>query len=507
MDRTCNRILRLLRTGTTIRQISRELNVSRYMVSKVISAHHLSRPKQGSSLDEYEGTIRELLAVCPALPVKRVHEHLKKIGFSGSNTIVAERVRRITCPTTSPDKKHRRIFTEEKLKLWLFDLLMSKGMAATIPDKVRSIANIDRILDKARNGSKSERKRALAILARSIGFSERTTAKCLNVSRYFVNDAYCANNRDDANGPFNAPRRRPRRSEIRRLVSKSLVEILHHQPKAYGINRTSWTHQSLADAYELEHGQKISSNTVRTHLKVAGYRWKKSRRVLTSPDPEYREKVELLLRSLQSLRTDEVLFFVDELGPLQVKRYGGRSYSTKKEARTHPQKQSSKGSITLYGALSATTNQVTWLYGDAKDTTAMIDLAEILFNQYQDKSRIFITWDAASWHRSNQLIEWVDDLNATSRASKAGPVVELLPLPHCAQFLNVIESVFSGMKRAVVHNSDYQSVGEMKTAISRHFQERNLYFTDNPNRAGKRIWEIDFFDDFDNLRSGLYRQY
>jgi hypothetical protein len=257
----------------------------------------------------------------------------------------------------------------------------------------------------------------------------------------------------------------------------------------------------------MDHGQKISSSTVRTHLKVAGYRWKKSRRVLTSPDPEYREKVELLLRSLQSLRTDEVLFFVDELGPLQVKRYGGRSYSTKKEARTHPQKQSSKGSITLYGALSATTNQVTWLYGDAKDTAAMIDLAEILFNQYHDKSRMFITWDAASWHRSNQLIAWVDDLNATSCAAKDGPVVELLPLPHCAQFLNVIESVFSGMKRAVIHNSDYPSVGEMKTAISRHFHERNLFFKDNPNRAGKRIWEIDFFDDYDNLRSGMYRQY
>ena len=154
----------------------------------------------------------------------------------------------------------------------------------------------------------------------------------------------------------------------------------------------------------------------------------------------------------------------------------------------------------MYGALSATTNQVTWLYGDAKDTAAMIELVELLLNQYHGKSKIFITWDAASWHRSNQLIEWVDGVDAQYSATTAGPVVELLPLPHRAQFLNVIESVFSGMKRAVIHNSDYPSGREMKTAISRHFRERNDFFKDNPKRAGKRIWEIDFFEDYNNLR-------
>lgn len=34
------------------------------------------------------------------------------------------------------------------------------------------------------------------------------------------------------------------------------------------------------------------------------------------------------------------------------------------------------------------------------------------------------------------------------------------PLPKRAQFLNVIESVFSGMARAVIQNSDYASVDE-----------------------------------------------
>jgi len=67
-------------------------------------------------------------------------------------------------------------------------------------------------------------------------------------------------------------------------------------------------------------------------------------------------------------------------------------------------------------------------------------------------------------------------------------MVKLAPLPSCAQFLNVIESVFSGMARAVIHNSNYESVEECKAAIDRHFAERNEYFKRNPKRAGNKIW-------------------
>jgi hypothetical protein len=48
--------------------------------------------------------------------------------------------------------------------------------------------------------------------------------------------------------------------------------------------------------------------------------------------------------------------------------------------------------------------------------------------------------------------------------------------PHAiagAQFLNVIESVLSGMARAIIHNSDYGSVGDAQAAMTRYFEERN----------------------------------
>jgi transposase len=304
-----------------------------------------------------------------------------------------------------------------------------------------------------------------------------------------------------------AKHKKAMRSEAVRPATKALIEILHHKPHVYGINRSNWSYQSLADAYEKQYSQRMSTATVRRLLQEVGYRWKKSRKVLTSPDPHYREKVELLLSTLQSLQADEMFFFIDELGPQQVKRYGGRCYTPKDERPSHPHNQRSKGAITLYGALSATTNQVTWFYGETKDTTAMIDLVEILFNQYHDKSRIYITWDAASWHRSHELVAWVDDFNTYHKEHGPAPLITLVPLPSTAQFLDVIETVFTGMKRAVIHYSDYQSEAEMKSAISRHFQERNTFFQHNPRRAGKKIWQIDFFEDYNNLRAGNYREW
>jgi hypothetical protein len=68
------------------------------------------------------------------------------------------------------------------------------------------------------------------------------------------------------------------------------------------------------------------------------------------------------------------------------------------------------------------------------------------------------------------LSEHIGAHNAVA-AGGAGPIIETVPLPSGAQFLNVIESVFSGMARAIIHNSDYQTLDDAKTAINRYFEE------------------------------------
>ena len=89
------------------------------------------------------------------------------------------------------------------------------------------------------------------------------------------------------------------------------------------------------------------------------------------------------------------------------------------------------------------------------------------------------------------------------------PTIELAPLPSRAQFVNVIESVFSGMSRAVIHNSDFKSVDDAKAAIDLYLSDRNQNFLQNPRRAGKRIWgserEPATFSDAHNCKDPRYR--
>ena len=70
------------------------------------------------------------------------------------------------------------------------------------------------------------------------------------------------------------------------------------------------------------------------------------------------------------------------------------------------------------------------------------------------------------------------------------PYVELAPLPSSAQFLNVIESVFSGMAKAIIHNS-------------------NQAFLERPKRAGKKIWGQEVvkpvFKESNNCKDSHYR--
>ena len=314
-------------------------------------------------------------------------------------------------------------------------------------------------------------------------------------------------------GLWQAITRKSRRNKNERLErmerrKKRLIEIIHHIPKYYNVNRSSWNLLSLAKVYTEQYDDdKISYQLVSRSLKGAKYTIKKARRVLTSPDPEYREKVDNLLKTLHSLGPDDLLFFIDELGPLKVRKYGGRIYAKVNDAPTYPQNQVGKGSVSLAGALSATTNQVTWKYIQSKDSKAMISLVEILYNQYYSKKKLYVTWDCASWHSSNALVSWLELFNGETERLEEGPIIEFIPLPTSSQFLDVIESVFSAMKKSVIHNSDYQSETEMKLSISQHFRERNEHFKENPKRVGKKIWEIDFFQDRDAIKSGTYREW
>jgi DDE superfamily endonuclease len=162
----------------------------------------------------------------------------------------------------------------------------------------------------------------------------------------------------------------------------------------------------------------------------------------------------------------------------------------------------------LTAALELSRNQVTHFYSLKKNTDEMIKMADQLRSQYRTCTKIYLSWDAASWHISKKLFSHLDELNRQA-VEEGFPVIETAPLPAGAQFLNVIESVFSGMARAILHNSDYPSAEAAREAIDRYFQERNEHFVRHPKRAGQKIGGQERvpgeFSEAHNCKDPLYR--
>jgi hypothetical protein len=186
--------------------------------------------------------------------------------------------------------------------------------------------------------------------------------------------------------------------------------------------------------------------------------------------------------------TDEKCFFsIDEYGPFSIRLVPGRRLCARDEIPSVPQWQKSRGTIIITGALELRTNQLTHFYSEKKNTKEMIRMVELLRRQYGTMKKLYISWDAAGWHMSKALGERVEFLNGWAEHDEA-PLIELVPLPSRAQFLNVIESVFSGMSRAVIHNSNFDGVPEAKKMIDEYLSNRNEFYRSHPKRAGRKLW-------------------
>ena len=346
----------------------------------------------------------------------------------------------------------------------------------------------------------------MAVLARERGIGQSYVRSFLYISKNTASNYWKCYKNGGTTQLFAQKERSKKRREDEDL-KRAVFALLHEPPSTHGINRTSW---KLADLKMVlrSQGQVVCPEVIRTIIKKAGYKWRKARTVLTSKDPHYKAKLEAIQDTLSKLENDEAFFSIDEFGPIAVKKRGGRKRVAPEESYTVPQWQRSKGYLIVTAALELSRNLVTHFYSKKKNTAEMIKMMELLREQYRTCKTIYLSWDAASWHISRALFSKIKELNAQT-ASLGYPVVKTAPLPAGAQFLNVIESVFSGLARGVIHNSDYPSLEAAERSIDEYFEARNQYFRETPRRAGRKIWGLERveseFRESNNCKDPLYR--
>jgi len=395
--------------------------------------------------------------------------------------------------------KERQIYAEvrelrkffDDLKLFMLRLLQGyvplEVVYEHIGHKVAGRTDLRLLHDAAVKGRWQVSKKALIIIYHLYGINDRKIMDFLNIARNTVK-RNVKKYRDIGIKQFLDTQHKGLKIIDNPEIKEKLISILHSPPREHGYNRTAWTLKLLG--LELrKQGFPVSRNNVSKIINKAGYRFWKAKEVLTSNDPLYREKLEAIREILSNLKADERFFSIDEFGPFAVKERGGRRLVRQGEYPTVAQFQKSKGSIILTGALELFTNQMTHFYSDKKNSAEIVKMLHILTRKYAGCQTIYLSWDHASWHTSKAVFAEIDKVNESQfRKGENTPVVKVSPLPSRAQFLNVIESVFSGMAAAIIENSNYDSVEEAKGAIDLYFAERNKYFIENPKRAGKKIW-------------------
>ena len=389
------------------------------------------------------------------------------------------------------DREIRRL---RELKWTVFKLMTNIALEnvslSTVTDHIGhklGPEELQRLYESAFNEPRHIRRRALTIIFDLYGISIPMISEFLFLSQKTIRRYI---KRFKEGGATRLLKRGYKASKKEEDVTyrERVLTLIHSPPAAYGINRTTWTIDLIKDVLAKQ-GYIAGKNTIPKILRNAGYRYRKAKKVLTSNDPKYREKVRNITRILSSLGPDDRFFSIDEFGPFAVKKRGGRRFVRYDHHPTVPQWQRSKGSLIVTAGLELSRNQITHFYSTKKNTEEMIKLLELLIEKYAGCKTIYLSGDAASWHSSKEFIKKMEAVNKYDfRKNHNSPEVKLALLPARAQFLNVIESVFSGMVRAVIDNSDYQSVEEAKTAIDRYFEERNEYFRMHPKRAGGKIW-------------------
>ena len=538
---------RILRKGASIRQVVRETGISRKTVRKMLD-HPLPQPygprsRRYPKLGPHTASVRRILRENATLPpsarlsVKAIHERIRdEEGFRGSYGSVKDfagpiavdsacvweyaydllasldkrraidflfLLSRADPPVISAERTERffrdagRVVSiapkpdgREQARQAAFEWMRAVLQKDISPDALRrdvgDVPDLGALLGRLYDGRLSERNRSMTVLADHHGLGRGAVCGFLGISKR-TRRRYLRTFEEGGQAALFARQTKSTRKFDDEAVKQAVFRLLHEPPSNYGINQTTWVMPDLTRVLR-ETGQPACPAVVRKITRAAGYRWRKARVVLTSSDPAYTEKLDRIHSILSGLGADEAFFSIDEFGPFAVKMQPGRALSAPGEQRVVPQWQKSRGCMIMTAALELSGNQVIHFYSPKKNTTEMIRMMEILVERYRDRRKLYLSWDAASWHISRRLHRRVEEHNAAVLGGGGGPTVETAPLPSGAQFLNVIESVFSGMARSIIHNSDYRTPEDAKAAIDRYFADRNAHFTRHPRRAGRKIW-------------------
>jgi len=246
---------------------------------------------------------------------------------------------------------------------------------------------------------------------------------------------------------------------------EQLRALLHHSPRTFGKPTSVWTLQLAAEVSFAEGitPQQVSDETIRGALKALGVSWKRAKHWITSPDPHYTRKKcqrDRLIR-LATNHPTWALGFADEVWWSRLAQTDQHGWVDDEDLLrlqelARPKDDPDPKALACYGLLlrrrPQVADQLLLRFVDGRPVSAVtIDFLAWSCERLaaQGITGLFLIWDNASWHKSQQVRDWLGVHNQTVKQTGQGVRIVPCLLPSKSPWLNPIEPKWVHGKRAV----------------------------------------------------------
>ena len=188
------------------------------------------------------------------------------------------------------------------------------------------------------------------------------------------------------------------------------------------------------------------------------------KRKVYTEDPHRKAILARISWAIRHLPPGAVVLFMDEKGPITVKRYGGFIWTTAQRVIMH-KNQKTRGKFYLFGAYELFSGRTRWRYYDRSRSDEFILFMQEIRRWYPHQY-ILVVLDQDTTHPQTCV---------TSRRAMRHLKIHWLSLPTGSPDDNPLETIFSLLKRDVLAGSDAANVSELKRRLSWYLWRRNRH--------------------------------
>ena len=312
---------------------------------------------------------------------------------------------------------------------------------------------IERLSKKTQD--KTTFRRCQIVLKAANGESRTATADALDCHRSTVSRTVKAF-QEQGEASLKRKRSPGRPPKVTPEQTRALDELIGQEPREMGKNLSNWTSKALGEHLGLD----VHPTTIQRHLRRLGWRWRRPRHRIASPDPRYRPKKRYLRRLEGRARRGEIrLYYADEVDIDLLPTLGGRWMRLGQQHRVDTPGQNEKHYG--FGAVNVVTGFLAWLPWPNKNNVGFRHLLQLVLNHHAHHDiKIVVVVDNYGIHKAKAVKQMLAGLKGRLR---------LYFLPTYSPHLNPIERLWRFFRDRVTSNYYFKTMSRLLKAVEAFF--------------------------------------